>query len=424
MPDDQPLSEVVIPPPEPPQPAAEKPKKKARKRSKNTVRQRRWDRIKSGGKIAVAILAGIPSAVMAAWVLVSLLVLTFHRHSLDLDTIGVPETLSKAGFTSEVATQHLRDAIYAVRQQAQTHMALTGVDTDWELSEITIPKAGLSLQSVAVAVRSLLPGWRHEVSGEFVQSGNGISLRLRLNGRVIFSETARDDDPDAADENMPSAVNWKRLTGETDSDNTQAEVFFASALYIDGMIGYLTAADPEADRTNVVPSGPDDGVLRTITLKGPLAATRGDHTQAETFYNKVRRLAIARNNLGNAYYAQHNLEMAIAEYQAAIRLDPKLALPHSNLGNVYRDQNEPETAIAEYQAAIQLMTARRLVPCWSRLRARLRRLPATAPMIGMMSTVRSVSVIRMRRSLCRHVRARCQAQRQRPRRPSATGTCS
>ena len=34
------------------------------------------------------------------------------------------------------------------------------------------------------------------------------------------------------------------------------------------------------------------------------------------------------------------------------------------------------------------------------------------------------SVIRMRRSLCRHDRAQCQAQRHRPRRPSATGTCS
>ena len=40
------------------------------------------------------------------------------------------------------------------------------------------------------------------------------------------------------------------------------------------------------------------------------------------------------------------------------------------------------------------------------------------------STVRSASVIRVRRSLCRRVRARCQAQRQRPRRPSATGICS
>src|SRR6267378_4366034 len=55
------------------------------------------------------------------------------------------------------------------------------------------------------------------------------------------------------------------------------------------------------------------------------------------------------------------------------------------------------------------MTARRSVPCWSRLRARLRRLPAMGRTIGTMSTVRSASVIRMRRSLCRHVRARCQA---------------
>jgi hypothetical protein len=35
----------------------------------------------------------------------------------------------------------------------------------------------------------------------------------------------------------------------------------------------------------------------------------------------------------------------------------------------------------------------------------------------------AASVIRMQRSLCRHVRARCQAQRQRVRRRSATGTC-
>src|SRR6266478_3234612 len=46
------------------------------------------------------------------------------------------------------------------------------------------------------------------------------------------------------------------------------------------------------------------------------------------------------------------------------------------------------------------MTARRSVPCWSRLRARLRRLPAMGRTIGTMSTVWSASVIRMRRSLC------------------------
>src|SRR6202007_396829 len=60
------------------------------------------------------------------------------------------------------------------------------------------------------------------------------------------------------------------------------------------------------------------------------------------------------------------------------------------------------------------MTARRSVPCLSRLPDRLRRLPAMERTIATMSTVRSASVIRMRQSLCRHVRARCQAQRQGP----------
>ena len=45
------------------------------------------------------------------------------------------------------------------------------------------------------------------------------------------------------------------------------------------------------------------------------------------------------------------------------------------------------------------MTARRSVPCWSRLPDRLRRLPAMERTIATMSTVRSASVIPMRRSL-------------------------
>jgi len=36
---------------------------------------------------------------VAIWIAVSVLILTFHRHNLDLDLIGVPETLSKAGFS-------------------------------------------------------------------------------------------------------------------------------------------------------------------------------------------------------------------------------------------------------------------------------------------------------------------------------------
>src|SRR6202035_5885779 len=62
------------------------------------------------------------------------------------------------------------------------------------------------------------------------------------------------------------------------------------------------------------------------------------------------------------------------------------------------------------------MTVRRSVPCLSRSRDRLCRLPAMERTIGTMSTVRSASVIPMPRSLWRHVRARCQAPRQRAKR--------
>jgi tetratricopeptide (TPR) repeat protein len=45
---------------------------------------------------------------------------------------------------------------------------------------------------------------------------------------------------------------------------------------------------------------------------------------------------------------------AIAEYKAAIALDPKFAFPHNGLGNVLRDLGRLGEAIAEYNAAIAL----------------------------------------------------------------------
>jgi hypothetical protein len=79
-----------------------------------TPRRRFWGLLRQLGTHAIAILAGIPAAIVAIWIVVSVLILTFRHHDLDLELIGVPETLSKAGFTSEVATERLRDAILKV----------------------------------------------------------------------------------------------------------------------------------------------------------------------------------------------------------------------------------------------------------------------------------------------------------------------
>jgi len=70
MPDDQPAPEGIAASPELSRRDAQS--------SKIGPKRPLWRRIRFWGKTAVAIFAGVPSAVIAAWLLLSLLVLTFH----------------------------------------------------------------------------------------------------------------------------------------------------------------------------------------------------------------------------------------------------------------------------------------------------------------------------------------------------------
>jgi len=127
------------------------------------------------------------------------LIMTFHRHSLDLDAIGVPD--AEQGGVSRARSQHSTCGTRSTAcSTAQTNMALTGVDTTGSCRN-HYPKTGLSLaKACPVAVPVVCcPGWRHAGFGRSRSVGNGISLQLRLNGRVIFSETAKECHPDAAD---------------------------------------------------------------------------------------------------------------------------------------------------------------------------------------------------------------------------------
>jgi hypothetical protein len=86
----------------------------------------------------VSTIGGVATLIVAAWVVVCFSVLMHHRHQLDIDTIGVPETLSKAGFTSEVATFRLRDAILDV-QHAGTTEVDPGFGTDRLVGARAVP---------------------------------------------------------------------------------------------------------------------------------------------------------------------------------------------------------------------------------------------------------------------------------------------
>lgn len=64
--------------------------------------------------------------------------------------------------------------------------------------------------------------------------------------------------------------------------------------------------------------------------------------------------AIAYNSRGIAYYGNKDLDLAIADYSEAIRLDPNYAVAYNNRGVAYRDKGDLNGAIADYSGAIVL----------------------------------------------------------------------
>jgi tetratricopeptide (TPR) repeat protein len=323
--------------------------RKTRPRRRATTKGASWRSIVSWGRRILAVVTIVPSTVVLLALLLSLAEYTLQPHSIDLDTIEVPEALSKTGFTSEIATRRLRDAIQTVQGGAAGRMSRAAVIADQDLPTATVPKTGISLKTLAAAIRSLVPAWQHEVSGEFIPSGKGLSLRLRLNGQLIFSETTPSIDVDAAEALLGNGVHGGAFKIIQETQPSLA----ASILYAGGR-GDIAAASLAADLViNSLPPD-DENVPWAFNLKGVIAEDRGDIAQAVALLKKAPMLAAAHVNLGDIYDDQKNPDEAIKEYQAAIRLDPKFAGAHVNLGYLYQRLQKPDAAIAEYQLALRL----------------------------------------------------------------------
>jgi tetratricopeptide (TPR) repeat protein len=84
----------------------------------------------------------------------------------------------------------------------------------------------------------------------------------------------------------------------------------------------------------------------------------GDLNGAIAEYQAALRLSPhhvqARAHLCIALYATNDLSGAIAECQAALQLNPNLAEVHYSLGLAFYDKDDLEKAIVEYQAALRL----------------------------------------------------------------------
>jgi tetratricopeptide (TPR) repeat protein len=85
--------------------------------------------------------------------------------------------------------------------------------------------------------------------------------------------------------------------------------------------------------------------------KGEIDIALGDYNEA---IRLAPKFASAYNSRGVIWRKKRQYDKAIVDYNEAIRLDPKYALAHYNRGNAWSDKGEYDKAIADYNEAIRI----------------------------------------------------------------------
>src|SRR5215212_9148435 len=84
------------------------------------------------------------------------------------------------------------------------------------------------------------------------------------------------------------------------------------------------------------------------------AAIAGCTRIIEEGKQKPRGRAVAHYNRGNAYAAKGDQAAALADYDEAIKLDPKNAPALTNRGTAHSEKGETDAALADFNAALKL----------------------------------------------------------------------
>lgn len=87
-------------------------------------------------------------------------------------------------------------------------------------------------------------------------------------------------------------------------------------------------------------------------------ADKGDNDRAIADYDQALKLdpklAVAYNNRGIARLSKGDSDRAIADYDMALKLDPKFAYAYKGRGNAWKAKGDDDRAIADYDQAIAI----------------------------------------------------------------------
>jgi Tfp pilus assembly protein PilF len=338
-----------------------------------------WGVLASFWMASPKLLLNLLSAV-AVVAICLLLIQSLWLRTIVVDPISVPRAMAEGGYTPEVAAQRFRDALNKFTNDAHTEMGTPNISLHGDLPTIVVPSVGLSLDTLAASLRVFFrKADRKNISGEFIIADKKLWLRLRLDGREVYSSRSGMDleNPDELFAQAAPAIfevtqpylvaTWLYNTDkpkamekakniiarfpEADENVVWSHILLSLIYHDQEEDDKARDAAESAVRLNPSNSSAHTNLALALHSLGNLSAADKEY---RTAIDLQPTNAVAHNNLGNLHYGRREIDEAIAEYRLSIKIDPNYASPHNGLGNVLSDRGKLDEAEAEYRLAIKI----------------------------------------------------------------------
>lgn len=246
--------------------------------------------------------------VAAILIFLPILASQFLRSPVLIEPIAVPDALLARGMTPEVVASRLWDGLRDANAQARTSKASVAAIPNSQRVQFSVPDVGLSMDSIVRQTRQFFNIYETRIAGEFVCADatcapEGMVLRLR----VLRGTSEVIDLPPVGDQDL-------------------RRYFTAAAIQV------LSILDPFVAVSAISESEP----VRATALARRLI--RQHHPDAKW----------AHNLIGNLRSTAEDYRAALAEYRAALALDPDFTIAHANAARALRQLGDPVASRAEY----------------------------------------------------------------------------
>lgn len=250
--------------------------------------------------------------VLAILIFIPILASQFLRSPVLIEPIAVPEALVTRGLTPEVVASRLWDGLRDANALARTSKASVDAIPNSQRVQFSVPDVGLSMDSIVRQVRQFFNIYETRIAGEFVCADaacapEGMLLRLR----VLRGTSEVIDLPAVGDQDL-------------------RRYFTAAAIQV------LSILDPFVAVSAISEAEP----VRATALARRLI--RQHHPDAKW----------AHNLIGNLRSTAEDYRPALAEYRAALALDPQFTIAQANAARALRQLGDPVASRAEYDAIL------------------------------------------------------------------------